>query len=143
MKYHFKISKERKGYSAECVELEGCITQGDSKKELEKNMAEALNLYLDEPFDSKAVFPLPKEKVQGNSIVKVAVEPKVAFAFALRRERLRSKLTQREAALKIGITGSLNNYQRLESSKTANPEWETVVKIKSAFPEFPLEKACS
>ena len=32
-----------------------------------------------------------------------------------------------------------NNYQRLESSKTANPELETLVKIKRAFPDFPLD----
>ena len=46
MKYPFRIRKEKKGYSAQCIELEGCITQGDTLKELQKNMEEALNLTL-------------------------------------------------------------------------------------------------
>jgi len=42
MYYHFKIHKEPDGYWAECIELEGCVTQGDSLDELQKNMEEAL-----------------------------------------------------------------------------------------------------
>ncbi len=53
MKYHFKICKEKKGFSAQCMELKGCITEGDSLKELFKNMKEALNLYIQEPEDSQ------------------------------------------------------------------------------------------
>jgi antitoxin HicB len=44
MKYHFKIYKKDGGYWAQCIELEGCITQADTLKELYKNMQEALNL---------------------------------------------------------------------------------------------------
>lgn len=44
MKYHFKIRKEETGYSAHCIELEGCLTQADSMKELYENMKEALIL---------------------------------------------------------------------------------------------------
>lgn len=61
MKYHFKIHKEGKGYWAQCIELEGCITQADSRKELKKRMQEALNLYIDEPVDSKDLAALPDE----------------------------------------------------------------------------------
>ena len=53
MKYHFRLKKEKKGYTAFCIELKGCQTQGDTKSELEKNMREALDLYLDEPANSK------------------------------------------------------------------------------------------
>lgn len=49
MRYHFKVHKEGKGFWAECLELKGCITQGNSKKELLENMQESLNLYLEEP----------------------------------------------------------------------------------------------
>lgn len=143
MKYHFKVSKESKGYSATCIELPGCITQGDDKDELDFNMRESLNLYLDEPSDSKLVFPLPKKQVSGKSVVQVSVESKIAFAFALRRARLKSKLTQTQAKELIGITGSLNNYQRLEDSRTANPVLETIVRIKRAFPDFPIEQIAS
>ena len=139
MRYHFKISKETVGYSATCIELPGCITQGDTKEELIQNMEEALNLYLDEPADSKAIYPLPKRVVvAGRNIFKVPVRPRIAFAFALRRLRLSRKLTQREAATQIGIQGSLHKYQRLENSNTANPELETLVRIMRAFPDFPL-----
>lgn len=143
MHYHFKITKESQGYSAECIELPGCITQADNRVELDSNMIEALNLYLDEPADSKTTFPLPKKRITGKKTVEVPVHPRVAFSFALRRTRLRLKLTQREAAERIGITGSLNNYQRLENSTTANPVLETLVQIKRAFPDFPIEQVAS
>jgi predicted RNase H-like HicB family nuclease len=143
MKYHFKISKEDKGYSAICIELPGCVTEGDTKEELSRNMEEALNLYLDEPADSKLIFPLPKKRVADRSSVEVRVGFRVAFAFALRRSRLRKKLTQRQAKELIGITGSLNNYQRLEKARTANPVLETLVKIKLAFPDFPLDQVAT
>ena len=143
MRYHFKIRKEKNGFSAVCVELPGCVTQGATPEELRAHMEEALNLYLDEPADSKAIFPLPKKRLNGRAVVQVEVLPRVAFAFALRMTRLRSRLTQREAAEKVGIVGALNNYQRLEDSKTANPVLETLVKIKRAFPDFPLEQVAS
>jgi predicted RNase H-like HicB family nuclease len=44
MHYHFKIHKENNGYWAECCELEGCVTQGDTLEELYKFCDEALNL---------------------------------------------------------------------------------------------------
>ena len=33
MEYHFKIHKEKNGYWAECIELSGCNTQGDTLEE--------------------------------------------------------------------------------------------------------------
>ena len=65
MKYHFKVHKEGNGYWAECIELEGCLTQterdpkGGSIEELHYNMREALNLYLSESPDSDLIFPRP------------------------------------------------------------------------------------
>ena len=53
MRYHFKIHKEDIGYSAQCIELPGCVTQGDTMQELQKNMRDALNLYIEEPEDRK------------------------------------------------------------------------------------------
>lgn len=46
MNYNFKIHSEDNGYWAECIELEGCNTQGDSLEELIKNIKEALEVYL-------------------------------------------------------------------------------------------------
>jgi predicted RNase H-like HicB family nuclease len=77
MIYHFTVHKEEKGFWAECVELLGCTTQGDTFEGLSKACEEALNLYLEEPKDSKMVFPLPNESLDPNSsFIKATVEPK-------------------------------------------------------------------
>jgi antitoxin HicB len=75
MHYHFRIHKDQDGLWAECVELPGCMTQADSIPDLEKNMIEALSLYLDEPADSSIIFPLPRKKVSGKNIVAVPFFP--------------------------------------------------------------------
>lgn len=139
MKYHFLVHREKKGYWANCIELEGCATQAVSESALETNMEEALNLFLDEPENSRTVFPLPKKSLKGRNIVEVSVAPRVALAFVLRKLRLERKLTQTQAAKLLGMKG-LYSYQRLESSKTANPEFETIVRIKKAFPELKLDE---
>lgn len=50
MKYNFKIHREDNGYWAECIELDGCNSQGDSLEELIKNIKEALEIYLNKSF---------------------------------------------------------------------------------------------
>ena len=140
MKYHFKIYKEGRGFWAECLELEGLQTQGSTKKELMMNMEEALNLYLDEPEDSKVIFPLPNQKIRkASNIVDVHVYPAVAFSFFLRNSRLKQKLTQNQVREKLGLK-NIYSYQRLESSQTANPELKTIVALKRIFPEMDLEE---
>ncbi len=139
MKYHFKYKKEGATYWARCVELRGCYTQGKTLQELKENMHEALNLYLDEPANSKTAFAPPKKFVKGRNIIAVAIEPRIAFALNLRHLRAARGLTQKEAAKRLGFK-NLFSYQRLESSKTANPELVTLAKIKELFPEFDLDE---
>lgn len=139
MQYHFKVHREGHGYWAECIELEGCVTQADSKGELHANMAEALNSYLEEPTESNMRFPLPKKSVKLRGVVKVPVEPRIAFSVLLRNLRIRKKLTQRDVADRIGMK-NLYSYQRLESSRTANPALSTIARIKRVFPEFRLDE---
>jgi antitoxin HicB len=138
MNYHFKVHKNGTGYWAECIELRGCATQGADRKGLKHNMKEALNAYLDEPDSSKTLFPLPRQVRSERNTVAVSVEPHVAFSFMLRRERLEKGLTQKTVAEKLRV--SLYGYQRLESSKTANPRLSTIIKLQSIFPGLPLEK---
>jgi predicted RNase H-like HicB family nuclease len=88
--YHFRIHDED-GLWAECVELTGCNTQGEDRAELERNMREALNLYLDEPASSTVVFPLPRPELSGPDVVPVEVEPQVASALEARQSGLRSQ----------------------------------------------------
>jgi antitoxin HicB len=139
MQYHFKVHREDGGFWAECVELPGCSTQGDTMGELMTNMEEALSLFLNEGPEFSGIIPLPRKKLRGGNIVKVAVEPRVALAILLRHIRRQRGITQKQAAHLIGLKG-LYSYQRLESPKTANPELETLAKIKKAFPEVDLDE---
>jgi antitoxin HicB len=43
MNYHFKIHKDKQGFWAECIEILGCHSQGDTIEELSVNCKEALN----------------------------------------------------------------------------------------------------
>jgi DNA-binding XRE family transcriptional regulator len=74
--------------------------------------------------------------VSGSGIVAVEVEPAVAFSLQLRQLRIRHKLTQREAASRIGMR-SLYSYQRLE--RRSNPSLATIKRVKSLFPQFSLD----
>ncbi len=138
MKYHFRIHREHRGYSAKCIELQGCQTQADTKAELLRNMEEAINGYLDEPLHSKVLFPKPKKQKTTKNIIGVSVDPKIAFAMLLRQARIKKNLTQSQVAKKLGLK-NIYSYQRLESSKTANPALLTIVAIKEVFPELDME----
>lgn len=138
MVYHFKIHRSKEGYWAECLELEGCQTQAQDRQELLSAISEALNLFLSEPESSKLIFPLPRRGLKGRNIVEVPVEPRVAFATLLRRSRLKEGLTQTEAAERMKL-GGLYSYQKLESPHQSNPRLETLERVKSLFPKFPLE----
>ncbi|RPJ09911.1 MAG: type II toxin-antitoxin system HicB family antitoxin [Spirochaetaceae bacterium] len=138
MIYHFRIHNDIDGFWAECIELPGCMTQADSLKKLHINSKEVLDLYLDEPENSRIVFPLPDESIEeSDAVIGVKADSAVAFAFYLRMIRLNHKLTQRDAAKMLHFK-NLYSYQRLESSKKANPELKTLEKIREVFPEFDL-----
>lgn len=136
MKYNFKIHKETKGYWAECIELEGCVTQGDTMEELKYNMSEALNLYLSEDDDSKLIFPKPKN-LKAKNVVAVEVEPAVALAMSVRQERLKQGKTQIEMMRFLDIK-NLSNYQRLENPKKANPEFKTLIALIKKLPQLDI-----
>jgi len=137
MKYHFKIHQEETGYWGECLELEGCVSQGQDMKELEKNLKDSLNAYLFDP-DNEIVFPfsdpgISKEK----DILLIEAEPSIAFSNYLRFLRKNHHLTQEETAKKMGYKATFG-YQRLESGKnTVN--LTTLVKLKKVFPELSLD----
>ena len=138
MRYHFKVHKEKEGFWAECIELPGCVTQGESKKDLYINMEEALNLYLEEAQNSEYLAPLPKKSVKLTPrLVEVPVEPSVALAFSIRRQRIKHGLTQREVADQLGMKG-IYSYQRLE--RRCNPTLELIYKLVSLFPALSLDK---
>jgi antitoxin HicB len=137
MKYHFRMHKNETFPWAQCIEGDW-TTQGHTLEELEFNMREALNAVLDEPEDSTWIPPMPDSTIKGRHIVEVEVDPKIAMAMMVRVSRLKSGLTQREATRRMGIA-HVSQYQRLESGKTANPEWATLVKLKKLFPDFSVD----
>lgn len=140
MKYHFKVHKEGKGFWAECIELSGCFTQADSMKELHENMQEALNLYIDEPENSKKLAPLPNDSISlSHSVVEVQVDPSIAFAFMVRYNRIQHGLTQQEMARRLGFD-SIYSYQRLENKK-CNPTLRMLSQIKKVFPDISIDFA--
>jgi antitoxin HicB len=138
MKYHFKVHKEGKGFWAECLELEGCITQGDSREHLGAMMHDALAAYLNEPVSSKHIFPMPNHYQSGRGIVEVQVAPEIAIAMTIRQLRVSAGKSQKEMADWLGMK-SLFSYQRLESSKNGNLQLGTMVKLKKVFPEFSVD----
>lgn len=138
MIYHFTVHKEENGFWAQCVELSGCQTQADSFDALKQACEESLNLYLEEPKDSKKVFPLPDESLDNEvSLLKARVDAEIALAVLLKHHRSKSKLTQKQMAEMLGMR-NLYSYQRLE--KRSNPTLSIIKRIHSVFPEIGLEK---
>jgi predicted RNase H-like HicB family nuclease/DNA-binding XRE family transcriptional regulator len=142
MKYHFKIHKEENGFWAECIELSGCFTQADTVEELRENMQEALNLYIEEPDDSKKLAVLPDDSISlTRKVVEVQVDPSIAFAFMVRYNRIKKGLTQQQVADKLGFE-NIYSYQRLENKK-CNPTLKVLFQIKKVFPDFSVDFALS
>lgn len=142
MLYHFRIHDDPDGYWAECIELEGCVTQADTVEGLRKNMKEALNLYLAEPEKSDKMFPVPQKEIRGENVVGVFVDPKIAFALKMRTARRVKGLTQKAVAKLLGMK-NIYSYQRLERLKGANPSLVMLTKIKEVFPEIQLDEILS
>ena len=137
MNYHFQINKESEGFWAECCELQGCVTQAETLDKLKVSCSEALNLYLEEPNDSKIVFSLPDSSLDSNKkLFKVAVEPEIALAVLLRFYRSNSKMTQKQVSELLGMK-NVYSYQRLE--KKSNPTLTIIKKIHNIFPDIKLE----
>jgi predicted RNase H-like HicB family nuclease len=116
--------------------LDGCITQADSRDELYRNCEEALNLFLQEPGDSRIIFPLPSDSLDDEKeIMEIQVEPEIALAVLLRNYRINANMTQKQTAEMLGMK-NIYSYQRLE--KRSNPTLNIIKKIHTIFPEIEL-----
>jgi len=138
MRYHFKVHKEKDGFWAECIELPGCVTQGDTKGELDANMQEALNLYLEESEGFDYLTPFPKASIKaGRSTVEIPVDPSIALAFSIRQQRIKQGMTQQEAADQLGMK-RIYSYQRLE--RKCNPTLGLICRLVLLFPALSLDR---
>ena len=59
MRYAVVIEKTETGYSAYVPDLPGCVSVGRTREEMDRNMREAIELYLDELREQGAPIPLP------------------------------------------------------------------------------------
>lgn len=138
MKYHFEVSRDENGvYIGECKELDSCITFGNTREELNINLAEALEGVLQVNFGTNFAHPLPDVSLDSNSdLLQVEVSPDVAFTVMLRHYRTNKHLTQEVMREAMGLKNR-NSYVKLESK--GNPTIVTIGKILKAFPDFPLQ----
>lgn len=70
MKLNFDVvlEKQDKGYTAYVPALNGCISQGETKKETISNIKEAIDLYLEEIGMKKANELLKNTKIEKRTI---------------------------------------------------------------------------
>ncbi|KAB8319793.1 type II toxin-antitoxin system HicB family antitoxin [Tolypothrix campylonemoides VB511288] len=66
------IEKDEDGYYAYCPELPGCQSQGDSLEEVQTNIKEAVELYIETLSNSE------KQALQNKEILTMTLEVKVA-----------------------------------------------------------------
>jgi len=59
MKYAVVIEKTQTGYSAYVPDLPGCASVGDTLEEMDRNIRETIELYLDELREQGAAIPAP------------------------------------------------------------------------------------
>ncbi|MDA3941409.1 MAG: type II toxin-antitoxin system HicB family antitoxin [Spirochaetia bacterium] len=138
MKYHFKVQAEDKGFSAICMELPECLSEGNTMDELRANLKEALDLTLDEPAGSNYTFPLPDPTLEGaDEVISISVDPQLAFALFVRQYRVSRRWTLRQAQQALGLPNR-TSYTRLEQK--GNPRLSTLEKIWEAYEDFPMHR---
>ena len=59
MRYAVVIEKTETGYSAYVPDLPGCVSVGNTREEMDRNIREAIELYLDELRSQGAPIPAP------------------------------------------------------------------------------------
>jgi predicted RNase H-like HicB family nuclease len=59
MRYAVIIEKTDTGYSAYVPDLPGCVSVGGTREDMDRNIREAIELYLDELRERGAPIPVP------------------------------------------------------------------------------------
>jgi len=62
MRYAVVIEKTGTGYSAYVPDLPGCVSVGRTREEMDRNIREAISLYLDELREQRAAIPISPEQ---------------------------------------------------------------------------------
>ncbi len=112
MYYHFRVHKEKKGYSTECIELEGCYTEGDTMREVRENAEDALESYLCcAPGEKEDRFlPLPNLEIEeSDDIIEIGLKNKKMIEFLVGQIELHKNIT-RDKVLKEMEREPFKNY---------------------------------
>ena len=125
MKYYCTLKKEDGVYYVAFSDLPHVFTFGNTKKEALEMAREALNGVLESETSRGIKIALPNFI----SEYAVEVEPNIAFAIMLRKNR--GNKTQIEVADKLNI--SYQQYQNLENPKKTNPTLKTIAKLQKIF----------
>ena len=72
MHYVIVIEKTETGYSAYVPDLQGCVSVGDTREEIENNIQEAILFHLEGMNDDGLEIPIPKTEAMTMIIPKVA-----------------------------------------------------------------------
>lgn len=129
--YPARIWKESNtSYSVEFPDLPGCFSSGRSLAEAKVHAEEALTAYL-ESLDSRRISIPEASCISGPDMYPVAPPLNVSFAIALKQEREKLGLTQKEVAQKMGVAWSA--YQRIENPRKTNPTLSTIEKLQKVF----------
>lgn len=146
MKYHFKYeADERGGYWGECLEIQGCLSEGNDIEDLKKNFKEALDLCLECALNDEEEFVLPFEDNALNNkenILEISPDHYLILSNMLKYYRKKNMLSQKDVAQRMGYK-NIWGYSKIEKGKYANIEFKTLVKIKSVFPELDLNRIFS
>ena len=59
MRYAVVIERTPTGFSAYVPDLPGCVSVGRTREEMDRNIREAIELYLDELRETGAAIPVP------------------------------------------------------------------------------------
>lgn len=125
-----KYARSDRAYTVTFPDLPGCVTFGDTLDGAKRMAAEALSGYLASIFERNVRMPKPS-KPKGKSAYLIRPETPVLAALSLRVLREELRLSQTEAAKRLGIT--YQAYQRLENPRSANPTLRTLEKVAKAL----------
>src|SRR5690348_7514997 len=124
MRYHARITKDGRHWTALFLDAPGCSTFGPSRAKAAAAAKEALEGWLEAHLVDGRSPPKPGHATRGSE--PIDVDPQLAVAVSLRWARQDAGLTQSELATRVGV--SQQQVAKLERPG-ANPSIATLKKI--------------
>jgi antitoxin HicB len=129
--YPAKFEKAAEGgYVVEFIDIPSCVTEGDTLEEAQAMAREALSAMLYSLDSRKMSIPKPSV-IKKRGIYYIEPELKIAFAIALKKERERLGLSQKDVAERMNVNWTY--YQRIENPRKTNPTLGTIEKLQKVF----------